>query len=221
MIASLPDGFDRGDLRGYVVTPHTKKKNLRVAFHTDSGVVWEARVKGRKVRDARWLDAPRPLTEPEAARVRAVQTALPAVKAPCEGRTPMNSAVLQAEDSDDLYVYFLTPMQSMDESVFGRHYRARVSADGRELIRSRAFSKGCHVMDLAVMRAQMPRGAKSVGIMTSHLLDPFPQETHVMVSLQHREPVIVAIPPTAQGRAGGATQVFEVDGKRIRPFASR
>ena len=217
MTSSLPEGFEASTLRGYVVTPHERADSLNIAFHTGDRVVWEARVKGSKVRDARWLDVSREFTMAEAARVRAVQTAIPAIGETCQGYTPMNTAVLPVEDSDELYVYFLTPMRDMNEAVFGRHYRARVSADGRELIRSRQFTNSC-----LIVPSQAPKGAKAVGIVVSHLRDPLPQETHVFASLQHDEPVYVVIPGSAKGRAdGGANLIFRVDGKHTRLVGTR
>lgn len=214
-LADLPDGFDNGTVRGYVVTPHEKPKWLNVVFRSDEGVIWEARVKGKRVRDARWLAQPRALSKDEQARVDAVDTAIPEVTEACQDRLPMNTAVLPVPDSDDLYVYVLSPMKDMGEAVFGRHHRIRVSGNGLTLINSRTFTKSC-----LVVSAHTDRGER-VGITASHLLDPFPQETHVFVSLQHDLPVYVAIPDTARGRAKtGKTHIFEVDGSKIRRVAA-
>lgn len=207
-LGSLPNGFDRGRLKGYVVEPLDGKR-MSVAFIAsmgdDDAVVWEATVRGKKVRDARWLDTPRPLTTMEAAQRSAIQTAIPAVEKTC-GR-PMNTVVLGPEDTgrDEFFVYLLTPMRDLNEAVFGRHFRARVSLDGQTLIGSRPFTNSCAIFPAGP--ADAPRGSQPVGIVTSHLLDDKPQETHVFVSLTHGMDVYVMTK---------GDRLFRVNGKKMQ-----
>jgi hypothetical protein len=128
----------------------------------------------------------------------------------------MNHVILENPDGNGFYVYFLSPMRAMNEVVLGHHYRARVSADGTELLGSRAFSKSCFVLTKSADAT--PDGAKTVGLTANHLLDPFPQETHVFASLQHSLPLYIVIPGDAEGRkSGSGDQFFVIEGTKISP----
>ena len=202
------DADTRAALRGYVVVP-AGGGVYDVAFYSGQGeasrVVWTARMKGAKVRSSMTLPAPRPLSAAESLRQRAINTVVAGFTADadsiCPGHMPLNSAVLEDPDSDDLFVYLLTPMTAMDQAVFGRHHRFRVSADGTRVLGSRRFTNSC-----AIFPTRPPQGASAVGIVTNHLLDDTPQETHVFVSLQHDQPVYVS----------AGEKLWKVTGKRIR-----
>ena len=203
------DEVAREGLGGYVVVPRADGQH-DVSFFRGQGadreVFWAAVVKGKKVSDAGPLPAPRPFTEAERVRRTAVDTAVaefkPGSDTMCAGHTPLNTAVVDAPGGEEFYVYLLTPMTAMDQAVFGRHHRFHVSADGRDMLGNRTFTNSC-----AIFPTRPPEGGgKTVGIVTSHLLDPSPQETHVMVSLQHDQDVYVMTGDT----------LWSVSGRRIR-----
>ena len=202
------DEAAREGLGGYVVVPRADGRH-DVSFFRGQGadrkVFWTAMVDGQEVSDATLLSEPRALTDAERVRRTATDTAVaafePGPDTMCPGHTPLNTAVLDAPGGDGFYVYLLTPMTAMNQAVFGRHHRFHISADGQDVLGSRIFTNGC-----AIFPANPPEGGSTVGIVTNHLLDPFPQETHVMVSLQHDHDVYVMTGDT----------LWAVNGRRIR-----
>jgi len=193
-LAAIPDGYDRSTIVGYVVTsdaPSETVTETQVSFFVETSagvrVIWDGTVRDSETVEEEWLAVPRPLNLRENAKRLALQTALPVVTDTCGRR--MNTVVLDGTETgrDDLLVYYLTPMQSLDEAVFGRHYRANVSLDGEELLGSHSFTNSC-----AIFPARTDKGPV-VSIMTTHLRDDYPQETHVFVSLTHDLDVAVGI----------------------------
>jgi hypothetical protein len=84
-----------------------------------------------------------------------------------------------------------------------------VGADGR-VVNERPFARSCLMMG-GPAAAAAPRGARPVGMVVTHLLDPVPTEIHVFTSLAARMPILVG--------AGG--RGWQVDGARIRQARGR
>jgi hypothetical protein len=193
-LAAIPEGYDRSAIVGYVVTSGALTEavaDTQVSFfaETPAGmrVIWNGIVRDSETIEEEWLAVPRPLNSRENAKRIALKTALPAVTDTCDRR--MNTVVLDGTETgrNDLLVYYLTPMHSLEEAVFGRHYRANVSLDGEELLGSHSFTNSC-----AIFPARTEKGPV-VSIFTTHLRDDYPQETHVFVSLTHNLDVAVGI----------------------------
>ena len=99
-----------------------------------------------------------------------------------------------------MLVYLLAGTKRPGIAVFGKHHRARVSPDGRQLLSLEPLSKSILELPLA-----LPPGAKEAGLAVSHIISETPIETHVFVSLLHKLPVYVS---TSRGQ-------WKVDGDRI------
>ena len=69
-----------------------------------------------------------------------------------------------------------------DLVVVGGHHRVTVSADGSTILSSEPLSSSC----LAIKTNE-----KTSAIVISHVLDPYPIETHVFTSLNYGLPVFV------------------------------
>lgn len=97
-----------------------------------------------------------------------------------------NSIVLPPEvEGGPVRVYFLTPQTATDMIPFGGHYLIEVdSAGGSAPVRK--FTNSC-----ISVATQQPDGAKSLGLVITHLLDPVPTEIHGFSAMAARMPVFV------------------------------
>jgi hypothetical protein len=88
-----------------------------------------------------------------------------------------------------ILVYLLAPEYKADEMVFGVHYRVLVSADGtsagNKVEQVVPLTKSALVVSVAP-RTDVPRDAKFVATVVSHIVTDYPLETHVFVSLLHK-----------------------------------
>ena len=91
--------------------------------------------------------------------------------------------------SDEWLAWLLVATTDANVVPVGGHYRFRISADGRTLIRRDALSASC----LSLNKTQdAPAGGQPVGLAASHIVSDHPVETHVFLSLLNRIQIYVA-----------------------------
>jgi len=81
--------------------------------------------------------------------------------------------------------------------LLGGHHRLTISANGHEVLEKRAFSNTC---------LTLKKDAAVAALYATHVLDPYPVETHVFASLLHHVPIYI----------GTENGMFVVEGKAIR-----
>lgn len=139
-----------------------------------------------------------PLSEPETAQFLARQTAIANIgRLRCAPR--MNTVVVADPDSDDWLVWLLTPMED-DRIPIGGHYRFRISADGRTMLRRDQLSNGCFF-------AERPSGieAGSGLLFYTQIVSKGPVETQVFVSIQNQLALVI----------GAGDRFFSIEGPQI------
>lgn len=126
--------------------------------------------------------------------VRLCRARQAAIDAAPLGRRPFNPVVLPGGAvgrPDSIVVYLLAAEQRPGEMVFGIHYRALVSEDGRTVKQMLPLSKSALVVPPPAQ--SIPRGAVAVASLVSQIVTDWPSEVHVFVSLLHRrKPIYVA-----------------------------
>ncbi len=95
----------------------------------------------------------------------------------CTG-APINTVVLPPDEHGLISVYFLTPQTENGSFPAGGHHRFDIASDGA-VVFSRAFTNSCVSLELQPEGQDQP----VVGFGLTHLLDPYPVETHVFLSL--------------------------------------
>lgn len=211
LLKALPDPHSAG-VAGYVIEP-TADGQLRAVYYRMDGdvplAVFTADVRGRTVTASRLLAASDDANlGPLAARQ---VKALVAAKAEAAKRKlwvcaqdSFNAIALPPDAPDGpIPVYLLTPQTKTGEYPFGGHYEIDIGADGR-VAGARAFAKSC----INISATNTPKGAKTVAVFITHLLDPTPTEIHVYLSLWMGETVFVSTKPKG---------IWKVDGDRITP----
>ena len=146
------------------------------------------------------LDPPMPMSDDAQRMIRARRTALAAIE---PGVQPQNPVILpgQAIGENGILVYLLAGSTRNDVAVFGKHHRVLLSSDGETVVSVEPLSKTVLEVPIA-----SPPGAASVGLpYVTHLVTPWPLETHVFVSLLHQRPIYVG---TSRGN-------WVVDGAKI------
>jgi hypothetical protein len=115
-------------------------------------------------------------------------SAIQARRAASEAKFPVmsdryNTVVLPASlvEKDGWLVYLLAASAKPNHVVLGGHSRVLVSRDGavKEVV---PLSKGILVLDPT---AGLPPGAQPAEIFTSHLVTPYPVETHVFTAMTY------------------------------------
>jgi hypothetical protein len=146
-----------------------------------------------------------PPTAPAEAQtlMRARRSAMAAL--PAQDPTP--EAVV-FETKNTIMVYLLARATRPDVAVFGQHHRILVSLDGGQVKAIYPLSKSALQVPLPPAGAEhrADKSAPSAGLVVSHTLSDAPTEVHVMLSIKHKVPVMVAT------RIGN----WQVDGGRIR-----
>ena len=127
------------------------------------------------------IKPPAPANEGESLLIRARQTAIAALP---EIAGPINPVILpeQPIGEEGVLVYLLAGSKQPRVHVLGKHYRVLVSPDGRTVARFEPLSKAAIVIPLEP-------GDTPEQIHVSHILHPYPLETHVFASLLYRVPV--------------------------------
>lgn len=115
-----------------------------------------------------------------------------------------NAVVLKDPDSDNWLVWLLASTTDANDLIMTGHYRFRISADGKALVRRDQLSATCITTD----RREVGRDGQPVGLVVSHIVSDLPVETHVFTSLLYRLPVYVI--------AVATDTIWVVEGARIR-----
>jgi hypothetical protein len=128
------------------------------------------------------FDPPAPLNEARAAQFRARRLAKSSDHLRCAAR--YNTVALPADGRNDgaFHVYVLAATSDPRLYLFGGHHRYTISADGNTVEEHRAFTKGCLNMER--------KGGGAIPLI-SHLLDPYPTEVHLFLSLLYRTKIAV------------------------------
>jgi len=200
----VPRYKDRG-LRGYVTFQDATEKgepqtSFTVSFYTGDavpGIAFQIHVAPDVRPRLEVIDPPRPATPTMQELMRARQTALEALPQIVQ---PINPVIVPGPLGKEVLVYLLAGTNRPGIAVFGRHHLARVSPDGRKLLKLEPLSKSILELPLTA-----PDGGKLEALMVSHIVSEAPIETHVFASLLHKLPVYVA---TSRG-------LWRVDGDRI------
>jgi len=190
-------------------TTEMDKDRLRTAFIAELNgelvSVFDAETKGRKVKKKTTYPTGRRLTEVELMQYHAKRAFTAKDIEPCEEFLPMNAVVIPSPDGGEPYLYVMSATKKPNLVVLGRHFRFRVSEDGKSLSEKTGFTNGCIGLPFGA-----PNGGKPVGLVISHLKTPYPQEHHVFASLANDIPLFVTMP-----KSGTA---WKVDGTTIKPF---
>lgn len=132
------------------------------------------------------VDVPKALSDDELAQYRARQLALQSIERPCSDR--YNTIVLRdPEQADRWLVWALAGTTDSNKVMIGGHYRFTISADGRAIEARDALSRSCLVLE----KSAVPAGAQPAALTVTHTVSPTPIETHVFLSLLHRQAIYI------------------------------
>lgn len=192
---------------GYVVEP-SDAQTLRVTYYRGSAATarafFVADVREGKVVRKELLPTPVALSADQMVLARARDVAAERAREraykPCNA-IPFNTVVVPSRNGGPVAVYLLSAQQDARTYPMGGNYRVIVAPDGKVLA-SRPYSVSCLNMTVP----KLPAGAKPVGFMVNHLLDPVPTEIHVFTSYNLRMPLFVATPDK---------RVWNVQGSKI------
>jgi hypothetical protein len=212
LTATIPED-QLTSIGGYVVEA-SDARMLRVTYYRGSAAgaraFFVADVRGGKVVRKELLATPVALSADQAVLARARDVAAERARErsyqPCTP-SPFNTVVVPSRKGGPVAVYLLSAQQEAGTYPMGGHYRVLVAPNGAVLA-SRPYSVSC--LNLTVPK--LPAGAKPVGFMVSHLLDPVPTEIHVFASYNLRMPVFVGTPDK---------RVWEVQGSNISLSAAK
>ena len=191
-----------GEVRGWVVIPEGQNQRVRFFKPAADGVQagWDVLVTDGRA-GAVVPAAEGTLSDEETARWNARLTAAANIgNLRCSQR--LNAVVVRDPDSDGWLAWLLTSTTDANIIPMGGHYRFRISADGRTVLRRDQLTNTC----LNLPKNQVPRGAQSVGLVVSQIVSAGPVETHVFLSLQNRIPIYVS----------AGDKMFAVEGASIR-----
>jgi hypothetical protein len=119
-----------------------------------------------------------------------------------------NTVVLPDPDGSGFLVYVLRPKPSADAVPIGGHYRITVSDDGKTIEQIDQLFASCLTVS---NNRDIPKEAKPVGLVMSHVISDTPLETHVFLSLQEKLPFNVV---TRDG------QIWDIENGSIRKAGS-
>lgn len=174
----LREGTDDCKLKdSYLDTFFTADNPPRIAY--------EVRVSRDKPPAFQAYDPPKDVGPGFALLVRARQLAIAAMP---EHGQPVNPLVLPGElyGEDGILVYLLAGTKKPNVAVFGQHFRALISKDATRVMYIVPLSK-----TVLEVPTRVPNGAKTLGLMVTHLVTDYPLETHVFTSLLAGMPVYV------------------------------
>ncbi|MDP8916819.1 MAG: hypothetical protein M3M95_06415 [Pseudomonadota bacterium] len=187
LLKVAPDPAKEG-IVGWLVAEMGDSDRVRFLRNTEAGpeVAYDVDVPPR---GAPLVSSPssRALSAEERAAFAAQQTAARNVPRVCRPR--YNAAVLKDPAGDGWLVWLLAPSPAAGLVPVGGHFRFSITADGKTVKRRDALSTSCLVLSPG---QGVPKGAKPVGMVVSHVVSPTPVETHVFLQLLHRVPMYVA-----------------------------
>lgn len=145
---------------------------------------------------AEYADA-EPLEPTQVASWLAQQTALATDFEACANRYESVAIPDTEADGRAVWIVYLIPASGDPNAIhLTGYYRITVSADGRSVLRAEPLANSCLTMD---------RNPNAKAVVVTHIMQPYPIETHVYTALRYGLPVVVTT---------GASQ-FLVDGEHI------
>lgn len=156
------------------------RKYKTIFFDKDSKTpraLYEVTSKKRKVKDGEAID--RDLSDREMGLWRARALTLTQDFEACAEYSPYNSVVVEKENGDGYYAYLFAATKEQGLIVLGRHYRFDINKAATEVRGVHAFTKTCFALPLS----DVPDGAQTTGLMTTHLVSDYPQEHHIFANL--------------------------------------
>lgn len=183
------------DLKGWVSLKDGKNyKTIFIGLYDDTPkAIYEVTSRKRKIKSRQEIAEGRLLSAKELSRWNARQKVIGETFEHCPQFTPMNSIVIPVpgDFENRLYAYLFSASQQSGVIVFGKHYRFTLSADAKEVLDKRDFSKSC----IGIPR---PGSQNAVGALISHIMRPYPEEHHVFANLAQQIDIYVTIPETKQ-----------------------
>ncbi|MDD5273994.1 MAG: hypothetical protein PHU14_14915 [Methylovulum sp.] len=102
--------------------------------------------------------------------------------------SPYRTLVLPSKNAQEPIAVYLIGVPSLMAGIMGgRHFRVTVSQDGGSVLSVTASSQTCFF----VTPNAVPKGAKPVGAVMTHILSAAPTEFHVFLSLYNKQPIYV------------------------------
>jgi len=191
---------------GFLAYP-TDTDNWRVSFFVGDPPAIGFRVDlGRqKAPSVQRVDPPETPSAQLAAMFRARQTVIATLKAANASTQRLDPVVFPAAilGESGMLVYMLAGTDRDDTVVLGKHWRARTSDDGTKLLELEPMSKTA--LELPAHPRNLPPGATPAGLYATHLVTPYPLESHVFASLLSGLSIFVM---TSRG-------AWKVDGAKI------
>jgi hypothetical protein len=209
MRAHVPNPRSRR-IRGYLPLRESDENgnpldSFRVPFFTDeapSRITCEVRFPSEGKPEFQAFDPPKVPLKGLAELFHARQLAIAALPGVSQG---INPVVIPgaANGENGILVYLLAGTTKPDVAVLGRHFRALVPINGRDVTYMMPLSNT--VLELPT---RDPNGEKAVALAVTHFVTDFPLETHVFTSLLVKMPIYVG---TKRG-------IWLVEGDKISLF---
>lgn len=196
-----------GKGQGWLTREHDGRIEVRYFREADGQVAAFAAadldLESIKAANARRLDPAEPATAQELLLLRARSLALEGEALRCSEK--VNTIILQGDvqDRKEIRVYVMSAW-SGEHLVFGGHQLVTLAGDGSAVTGRYEHTRGCLNFEPAPPDRE---GFVSEGPFVSHLTSATPNEFHVFLSLQHRQPVLVSTQDNGL--------LWRVDGTRI------
>lgn len=174
-------------IRGWLVVPDGTRQRVHFIRESSAGpeIAYDV-IFAPGAQPVLAADAPRALNDDELAQFHARQLALQSIERPCSDR--YNTVVLRdPEQADRWLVWTIAGTTDSNKVMVGGHYRFTISGDGRTIIARDALSRSCLVLE----KSAVPVGSQPVALTVTHIVSPTPIETHVFLSLLHRQAIYI------------------------------
>jgi hypothetical protein len=175
-------------IRGWIV--EKQQGNIRVIFiQEEAGTyegIFEIVFQNPDKGEFKKVEQPT-LTESQLAQFKARQLALKHIREGCSNR--YNVVVLPDIDGQGWLVYGLAATIDPKIILVGGHYRFIISADGETIEQKDKLFKSC--LALEKTPDELSPSQEPVGYFMSHIVSDTPVETHVFLTLLHKQPFFV------------------------------
>lgn len=182
------------NVRGWIVEDRPDGELVRFIRMGDSGPEAAYDIRYRPgadfAKDEPQVSAPsdRRLSDLEKAQFSARTLALKSITMRCGDN--FNTVVLKDPEGEGWLAWVLAATFDPRGVMVGGHRRLTVSADGTQVLRDDALSRGCLTLD----KQPKDEDKKLVALMSVQLVSEIPVETFVFLNLQHGLPFIVVTP---------------------------
>ena len=180
--AGFAVGLSQTKARGWITIPTDQGWLVRFVAYCEERPcsVLDVRLDGERVK-ASLVDPPAPLSSREQNAWRARQLALSTEFRRCSRR--YNTVVIPPRGQyPEWTVYLLAATDDPNAVILAGHHRVTISSDGTEVRKSEALSKSCLLSQ---------RNPDAAAMFVTHVLDPYPIETHVFTSLNYQLSIYV------------------------------